>query len=88
MKGEWNHDPYEGIYYLQPKTKHGRIPAYVETTGTSRHTLVVDIDPRTGKPWRSMKAAREWFDEVADISAIAAALKAGKRERDIARLET
>jgi len=26
--------------------------------------LEVWHDPRTGKPWKSMKAAREWFDEV------------------------
>jgi hypothetical protein len=24
-------------------------------------------DPRTGKPWRSMKAAREWFDEMQEL---------------------
>lgn len=24
--------------------------------------LIVYCDPRTGKPWKSMKQAREWFD--------------------------
>ena len=28
-------------------------------------SIEIVYDPRTGKPWRSMKEAREWYDQVA-----------------------
>ena len=44
----------------------------VATTGNNHRTaalvvgspkvLSIMLDPRTGKPWKSMKAAREWYD--------------------------
>jgi hypothetical protein len=29
--------------------------------------IYISKDPRTGKPWKSMKAAREWFDEMQEL---------------------
>ena len=39
-------------------------PPYAKVNLRHDEGLTIYRDPRTGKPWKSMKAAKEWFDEA------------------------
>jgi hypothetical protein len=55
------------IYFIIDGDNAELVDALVHKTnacGTTAIELSILTDPRTNKPWRSMKAAREWYNEV------------------------
>ena len=59
-----------GFWVLTDKYGDGQgISVQREGRTVCPFVLEMTTDPRTGKPWRSMKAAREWFDQVTKIKA-------------------
>ena len=60
--GKWKRVRYAGNdrWYLES----GKEDAAARVWDVGELELEIWKDPRTGKPWKSMKAAREWFDLV------------------------
>jgi hypothetical protein len=63
---KWKRTRYEYGDTWSIPSREGKTSSEVEVWIDLTAILEIRIDPRTGKPWRSMKAAREWFTEVTE----------------------
>ena len=62
---KWRRRLFGNFYFYQLFPEEG--PAMVEVGPAGMFSgkdvsLEIWTDPRTGKPWKSMKAPREWYD--------------------------